>query len=365
MITIVHFIYQFSTGGLENGLVNIINHLSPSEFRHIVVCLTTQTEFSNRLKGRNVEVIALDLKPGPLYRYYGRIWKLLKRLRADIVHTRNLTSIELQLLAFLARVPYRIHSEHGRGLADLKGDNFKHQFLRKMMSPFIHQYVSLSKEIKQYLIQKVAINSKKVKQIYNGVNLDFFSSVNSAVKGNHDKIRIITVGRMEAVKDPLTSLEAIVGLIPTFPNIEFIVVGSGSMIPVIEAAAQKCGIRNQVICLGEREDINSLLTSSDIFVQSSLVEGVSNTILEAMASGLPVVATDVGGNSELVEERVTGLLVPPRDVTQLRQALQYYCEDADRRREHGVNGRLRVERHFSLKKMIEQYDKLYRMGLAA
>lgn len=355
MITIVHFIYQFSTGGLENGLVNIINHLSPSEFRHIVVCLTTQNQFSNRLKGGNVEIVALDLKPGPLYRHYGKILKLLKTLKADIVHTRNLTSIEIQGLAFLAGVPYRIHSEHGRGLSDLKGDNIKHQFLRKIMSPFIHQYVSLSKEIKQYLIQKVSIKSEKIKQIYNGVNLEVFSpSVQT-----HDKIKVITVGRMEAVKDPLTTLEAIANLIPRFANIELTVVGGGSMIPAIEAAAQKRGIQNQVVCLGERDDISSLLTSSDIFVQSSLVEGISNTILEAMASGLPVVATDVGGNSELVEERVTGLLVPPQDVEQLKKALQYYCEDKARRREHGLNGRLRVERHFSLNKMIEQYDKLY------
>ncbi|MFO1257169.1 MAG: TIGR03088 family PEP-CTERM/XrtA system glycosyltransferase [Gammaproteobacteria bacterium] len=361
MITIVHFIYQFSTGGLENGLVNIINHLPPSEFRHIVICLTTQTQFSSRLKPGNVEVIALDLKPGPLYTHYARILKLLKTLRADIVHTRNLGSIEIQLLAFLVGVPYRIHSEHGRGLNDLKGDNIKNQFLRKLMSPFIHQYVSLSKEIKEYLIQKVNINRKKVRQIYNGVNLEIFSP---SIK-QHDKIKIITVGRMEAVKDPLTTLEAIAGLVSTYPNIEFIVVGGGSMIPAIKAAARQKGIQNHVVCLGERDDISRLLTTSDIFVQSSLVEGISNTILEAMASGLPVVATDVGGNSELVEERVTGLLVPSQDVQQLKAALQYFCENKERRREYGLNGRLRVERHFSLKKMIEQYDKLYRIGLAA
>lgn len=355
MIKIVHFIYQLSTGGLENGLINLINNLSSSRYQHVIVCLTTKNHFSDRLTAQNVEIICLELEPGPLYRHYARLYWLLKRLKPDIVHTRNLNSIEIQMLSFAAGVKYRIHSEHGRGLADLNGTNLKHRIFRRFMSPFIHQFISLSREINQYLRVNVAIKEKKLKQIYNGVNLSQFKPG----AHNQDSIKLITVGRMEPVKDPLTILDAIKQLIPKFPNIQLTVVGDGSMIEMIKSHAKFLNIENNVICVGERQDINILLAQSDIFVQTSLVEGISNTVLEAMASALPVVATDVGGNPELIETGVTGTLVPAKDVDSLVTALSYYCEDRNRRIEHGLNGRGRVEAKFSLQKMIDQYDKLY------
>lgn len=133
---IVHIIYRLAVGGLENGLVNLINAIPRDRYRHAIVCLTEYTEFSRRIQRDDVSIFALRKGNGQDFSVHQRLWQLLRRLQPDVMHTRNLPTLECLILAALAGVPGRVHGEHGRDVYDLDGSSFKYNLLRKAVRPF-------------------------------------------------------------------------------------------------------------------------------------------------------------------------------------------------------------------------------------
>jgi sugar transferase (PEP-CTERM/EpsH1 system associated) len=174
---VVHVVYRFDTGGLENGVVNLINHLPDEAYRHAVVSLTEVTEFARRIRRTDVRCIALHKRPGHTWWLYPTLLRLFRELRPSIVHTRNLAALEVQPVAWLAGVPWRIHGEHGRDVGDLDGASIRYQRMRRLYRPFVHRYVALSGELRQYLLDKVHVSPERVTQIYNGVDTDRFGPV--------------------------------------------------------------------------------------------------------------------------------------------------------------------------------------------
>ena len=172
---VLHVVHRFDTGGLENGLANLINHMPPQAYRHAVLALTEVTEFRRRVQAPGVEFLALRKPPGQGFKVYPQLWRLLRRLRPAIVHTRNLGPLEMQVVAAAARVPVRIHGEHGREVDDLDGDNRHLQRVRRIYSPFVHRWVALSQDLQSYLVNKVGIPQDRITQIYNGVDATRFS----------------------------------------------------------------------------------------------------------------------------------------------------------------------------------------------
>ncbi len=362
---IVHVIYRLQVGGLENGLVNLINQMPRERYRHAIVSLTDVTEFRRRIRRDDVEVIALDKAPGQDWRLYPRLWRLFRRLRPRIVHSRNLAALEAQLPAWLAGVPCRIHGEHGWDVSDLDGSRYRR--LKRLLRPFVGHYIALSGHIEAYLRDQVGVPADRLTRIINGVDTGRFrpdgpvAELPEAFAGT-DRVRIGTVGRLEAVKDQGTLLEAFIRLRDldpaVFPRLRLILVGEGSLRPALEARARAAGVGDQVWFAGARDDIPELLRALDLFVLPSRAEGISNTIMEAMASGLPVVATAVGGNDELVRDGETGRLVPAEDPAALALALQA-CGDPALRRRMGAAGRVRAEAAFSLAAMVNRYLEVY------
>src|SRR2546425_1122451 len=155
---VLHIIRHLIVGGLENGLVNLINHTPPERYRHGVICLTGYSDFRDRIHRADVPVIALYKREGHDLGVYCRFWKVLRRLRPAIVHTRNLSGLEYLIPATLARVPGRIHGEHGRDIYDLCGSNFKYNLFRKMMQPFVHRYVAVSSDLAEWLVHRGGIS---------------------------------------------------------------------------------------------------------------------------------------------------------------------------------------------------------------
>ena len=367
---IAHVIYHLAVGGLENGLVNLINQMPRGCYRHAIICLTDFTDFRNRITIPDVEVYALHKRPGKDYRIYADLWRLFRRLKPEIVHTRNLSTLEAQFPAFLAGVSCRIHGEHGRDVHDLDGNSKKYQLLRRLSRPFVHQYIALSSELLLYLHECIGVPGRKLSHICNGVDTVRFSPATSPARVllpdkliGADKIIIGTVGRMESVKDQLGLAQAFIHLIKEHPenseNLRLVMIGDGSLRNPVRSLIDKAGLSEIVWLPGDREDVPELLQMMDIFVLPSLAEGISNTILEAMASGLPVVATDVGGNSELVVRNKTGFLVPRSNPVALSQAIQRYIDDPDLRRLHGSRARRRCEDEFSIDTMVLRYQELY------
>ena len=365
---IIHVIYRLAVGGLENGLVNLINRMSVDRYRHTIVSLTDISDFRQRITRPDVNCIALHKRPGHDVRMLWQLWQLFRERRPTIVHSRNLAALDAQLPAWLARVPVRIHGEHGRDVHDLDGSSRKYQWLRRGFRPLIHQYVPLSRDLEAYLRGPVAVPADRIRLICNGVDTERFHPAAQRAGllpdgfATVDDIVMGTVGRLEPVKDQLTLVKAFTELVrqdPAGPRLRLVLVGEGSLRAPIEALLDKTSVARQVWLAGDRDDVPALMGALDLFVLPSLAEGISNTILEAMACGLPVVATRVGGNAELVLEGRTGVLVERDDPAAMAAALAGYVHDSELRRDHGAAARQRIEAHFSLDGMVARYTDLY------
>lgn len=333
---VVHLLNRFDTGGLENGVVNLINHLPA--FRHAVIAVTEITAFKDRVTAPGTRFIALNKPPGQGFWLYPRVYRLLRELRPAVVHTRNLGAMEFQLPAWAARVPLRVHSEHGWELNDLGGVNRANQRLRRLYGPAVHRFVALSRAIEIYLTGPVGFAAQRVQRICNGVDTRRFAPAADAPadwpfrRGEH--LVIGAVGRMQAVKDPLNLVEAFLRL------------------------RERCAA-DWPRLPGDRSDVAALLPQFDLFALPSQAEGISNTLLEAMACGCAPVATDVGGNPELIEDGRSGRLVPAQDSEALAAALAALVQDADLRAALGCAALARARAQFSLDGMVEAYGRLY------
>lgn len=366
---IVHIVYSFRVGGLENGIVNLINRLPESRFRHAVIALTdVDPDFCARITRPDVEYIELNKSPGPGVLLFPRLFRVLRALAPAIVHTRNLAALEMNVPAWLARVPVRIHGEHGRDVDDPDGLQGKPRRVRRLYSYFVTHYIALSRELSDYLTDRVGIAPRRVDLICNGVDAERFHPPlggREALPGspfNDLSLCVIgTVGRLQAVKDQVGLVRAFAHLRRrgSFPTLRLVIVGDGALRGAIEKAVRDEAVDDAVWLAGERTDIPAVMRSFDVFALPSIAEGISNTLLEAMASGLPVVASAVGGNPELVVDGCCGTLVPAGAPQRLAEALAAYVGQPTLLRKHGDAGRKRIEEGFSLDAMVGRYEAVY------
>jgi len=366
---IAHVVYRFDVGGLENGVVNLINQMPSESYRHVVVALTEVTDFSERIRRDDVEFIALNKRPGQGVRVFPKLFRLFRDLQPEIVHTRNLSALEASVPAWLAGVRVRIHGEHGRDMGDLDGTSRKYQRIRRLYRPFIGHYVALSKDLEQYLGRDVGVEPERIAQICNGVDTVRFSPApngRAPIAGcpftDEDLWLVGTVGRLQQVKDQVTLAEAFVRAIkrgPAKAQMRLVMIGEGPLRTRVEKVLDQAGMRELAWLPGARDDVPQVLRGLDCFALPSLAEGISNTILEAMACGLPVVATRVGGNPELMEEGLTGRLVPQANAEAMAGALFDYFDDPALARRHGRAGRQLILQRFSLDRMVSDYLSLY------
>lgn len=368
---VAHVLYRFDTGGLENGVVNLINALPADRFRHVVIALDrVEPAFAARVQRSEVEFIALHKPPGSTARQFPRLYKLFRQLRPDIVHTRNLGTLDCQLPAWAAGVPVRIHGEHGRDVGDFDGANRKNQLNRRLLRPFVQQWVALSHDLAGTLTGPVGIAAERVQRICNGVDTDRFRPALEArapIEGcpftDPGLWLVGTVGRMQTVKNQVDLARAFVHALTASPGLSrrlrLVMIGDGPLRAQALQVLQSAGVADLAWLPGERSDVAEVMRGLDCFVLPSVAEGISNTILEAMSSGLPVIAAQVGGNADLINPDVTGLLVPACDAVALGDAVLALAGDDGRARAMGSAGRQRVEREFSLAAMVGAYEAMY------
>ena len=368
---IVHVVYRFSVGGLENGVVNLINRLSPSSWRHVVLSLTeVDASFANRVARQDIDYIALHKRSGHAIGLYPKLFALFRKLRPAIVHTRNLAALEASVPAWAARVPARLHGEHGRDMGDLDGSNVRYQRVRRLYRPFVTRYVALSPDLERYLSDRVGVRPERITQIYNGVDTQRFrpaengrAPIDGCPFQDPGLWLVGTVGRMEPVKDQSNLARAFVEALRLEPKarqrMRLVLVGDGTLRSEVQHILEQGGARDRAWLAGERADVPAVLRGLDCFVLPSRAEGVSNTVLEAMASGLPVVATRAGANAELMENGSTGYLVPPLDPASLAERMLELLRQPDLAAAMGRRGRARVVAHFQVSKMVARYESLY------
>src|SRR3569832_714799 len=333
---IAHVIFRLAVGGLENGLVNLINRTP--QYRHAIICLTDYTDFHRRIRHDAVSLHALHKREGHDFGVLLRLRRLLRSLRPDLERSRT-----------------------------------SHLWLRRAFRPLVRRYIPLSRDLERYLRDDIGVPEPKIAQIYNGVDAARFhpaserAAVLPAGFAPAGAVVIGTVGRLATVKDQITLVRAFITLLEREPQLRtrarLVIVGDGELRTQAQTLLEQAGVTALAWLSGAREDVPELMRAMDVFVLPSLAEGISNTILEAMASGLPVVATRVGGNGELVVEGTTGMLVPAAQPGILAEALAIYIDDEALRRRHGASGRARVEREFSMEAMVARYVEVYQREL--
>ncbi|MHB8624058.1 MAG: glycosyltransferase [Sulfuricaulis sp.] len=357
---IQHVLLSLQPGGLENGVVNVVNGLNPSRFQSSICCLKHAGEFSSRILPNRAQIYEMGWQGGNDYLLPLRLGQMFRRTQTDIVHTRNPEAFFYGFLgAKLAGVRVVIHSEHGRPFPD-KPHRMR---LQRFLSRFTDRIFSVSKQLKQDLVTHIGIPAARIDVLYNGVDTNMTcardrTAVRRELNLHDSDIVIGSVGRLVSVKNYAMLLRAVSALLANH-EVKVIFVGEGPERPALEALTDSLQIRQSVRFLGHRNDVRDMLIGMDIFVLPSQSEGMSNTLLEAMAAGIPVVASDVGGNTEIVRDKQDGLIFHHNDLTQLQTCLAKLCHDDTYRKQLGRSGQLRVFQAFSIQAMIARYEELY------
>ena len=371
-LLIAHVVYRFDVGGLENGVVNLLNGLSVDRFRHAVVAMTEVTDFRQRVSRNDVQFISLRKGPGHGVRLWPALYRVFRELRPDIVHTRNLAPLEACVPAWAAGVPARVHGEHGWDVGDLDGANRAHRVTRRVYRPFVSHYIALSRHIEEYLRDAVGVGPTAISQIYNGVDVQRFAAPAGERQAiddspfNAPKLWVFgSVGRLAAVKDQASLIRALARLHRSSSlareRTRLAIVGDGPLRQELRRLAVAEEVGEAVWMAGARSDVAQVMAGLDVFVLPSLAEGISNTLLEAMSCSRAVVASAVGGNVELVNDGVNGTLTTPNDPGSLDAAVLGYFMDPARAHLHGLAARAAVEARFSLDRMVADYAAVYEM----
>ncbi len=366
---IVHVLYRLDTGGMERILVSLIN-ATGDRYRHAVITLAGFGALHREIEGSVECCISLDKRQGKDWPYYWRCWRQLRALRPSLVQTYNIGTLDLAPIVRLAGIRRVVHAEHGRAVSDPARGKAVYRRLRRWMAPLISRYVAVSADLRDWLVDCVGIPPTKVIHIANGVDTAAFHVVRPRftprVKLAHlapsGTLLIGNVARLARVKDQAGLIRGFQRLRELVAPIDcrLVIVGDGPERIELERQIEGLDLTGVVQLLGERDDVSGLLSECDVFVLTSLSEGMPVTVLEAMAAGLPVVATRVGGSCSVVIPDVTGTLVPPGAPHALAEALAVYVRDEGLRYRHGEAGRARVSAEFGLNAMANAYDGLYR-----
>jgi len=360
---VVHVLYRFEVGGLQTLLAQCINRMPAQHYRHAVICLAGHTAYANLVHRPDVQFHTLDKQPGQSFSSHRALWALLRRLRPAVLHTYNISTIEYCLTAWLAGVPLRIHAEHGRDSIEMNGRHRKYNTLRRLLVPFVDAFVPVSADLGAWLRHTVGVPERKISMIANGVDTAHFMPGPARAPGASRAIWIGTVGRIDRIKNHDGLLDAFGMLLAAFPaqqaDLRLGIVGDGPLLPALRERIAREGWGSQVWLPGARDDVAEIMRGFSVFVLPSLSEGTPVTIMEAMATGLPVVASRVGGVPQLVIDGQTGLLSDPADPHSLAGAIGAYIADPALAGRHGAAGRARVQAHFGVDAMVTKYDALY------
>jgi sugar transferase (PEP-CTERM/EpsH1 system associated) len=349
---VCHVSLNLLTGGMERLLVEFARFHDRRRFDpHFVTLEANLGRPAEDIREAGAPVHVLTGVPGERIAPIRRLVGLFRALRPDVVHTHNAyPQFYGALAARLSGVPVVVHTRHGTSL----GASRRSRMLFFLAGRLANRIVGVSEDVARLSREQGRLPARKVLQVRNGVDLQRFR-----FRGPGPAPVAISVARLSSVKDFPTLLRALSIASAEAPDLRLRVVGEGPERHHLEAAARTMGIADRVEFLGERVDVPELLASAAFFVSSSLTEGISLTLLEAMAVGLPVLATAVGGTPEVVVDGATGILVPSADSAALAAGMVRLCRDRDLRQEMGRRGYERVAERFDTRKMVAAYETLY------
>jgi len=366
-LRIMHVVNYLRRGGMEFGILKLMAGLGTEEFKHRF-CTTRKfdDDFVTAYGLKDILDVAAGTGDGLQFPLF-RLKRIFQQFRPHIVHTRNWGALEAVPAARLAGVPVVIHSEHGYEVDSLAGLPLRQRLFRKMAYSMADGVCTVTRELRDYHARQAWIGPEHIRVIYNGVDTTRFApdaQVRERVRrelGIEEGAFVVgSVGRLVPIKDYGTLLCAAALLRSQGVDLHVLLAGSGPEMAALQRhAAEIEGFQSRVHFLGASDRVPEHLTAMDTFVLPSLGEGMSNTLLEAMASGLPVAATNVGGNPEVIGDENSGFLFRPGDAEGLAQILKRLAGSPENRVGFGNAARDRVLSQFSLATMIGHYRDLY------
>lgn len=352
VVRVCHVSMCLKTGGLERLLVEFAKRTRQEKFNIQFATLGELGQPAQEIAELGFPVTSVNKKGVRRFKQLKQLASLFRRERIDIVHTHNTYAhFYGTIAARMAMTPIVVNSQHGRGC----GPNWKARWQFRLANLFSDRVLGVSEDAAKLCQNQDFISKNKIEVLWNGIDLDRFEYHGPNVDG-----QMIAVARLSPEKDFGTLLDAIAIARKQLPKIRLQIVGDGAERSRLEKQRDELNLQTAVEFLGERSDVPTLLKNASFFVSSSTTEGISLTILEAMAVGLPIVTTNVGGNPEIVEPGKTGTLVESRNPQQLADAIVEMYRDKEAWPVVGEHSRQRVEQHFNVNRMIRDYEALYR-----
>lgn len=364
-LRITHLVENLERGGLERVVIDLALEQVAQGLKVQVICLFSEGLLARELVAAGIPVIACNKVRGFDWRAVGKIRALLRNHKTQILHSHNPIPNYYGVLASLFINGLTVvNTRHGMGNAPF---NVRLELLYRISLVRTALVAMVCESARLNFIQHRIVARTKAKVVPNGIRLSLFrpysenthGSTLAALNLSEDSLCIVNVGRLNPVKDHATLLHAMVHVSATVRNAVLVIVGGGKLQRELEALTKKLGIENAVRFLGDRDDVKSLLPGFNIFVLSSLSEGYSISLLEACASALPIIATDVGGNAEIVKPGINGMLVEPSRAQLMANAIIKLARDPNLRIEMGQRGREWVETNGTVEIMAQRYMELY------
>jgi sugar transferase (PEP-CTERM/EpsH1 system associated) len=359
--TVLHIVNSLEAGGLERFVLDIIKATS-NEYKYVIVCLDRHGELDTT--GCTAEILSLDLQPGLHLNVMSRIKTIAEQRNVVLINTHNWKSQFYGMLTGkLCKIPV-VHTKHGRYDEDLRSkirNNLAYRLCDKV--------VAVSKDAALQCVQVEKVPETKLVTILNGIDTAAFSPEKQPEKsktalGINSAIPVIgIVARLAQVKDHATLFAACQIIHKSGINFRLLVVGDGPLKQNLVDLAESLGISEIVVFAGFQQNIPDLMRAMDIFVLSSISEGISLTLIEAMACELPVVATAVGGNPEVVVEGLSGFLVPAKNHAAMAEQILQLLNNPELRQKFGKFGRQYAIDHFSISRAGKQYSLVYQTVL--
>ncbi len=344
-------------------ILHLAEGIDPDKYRVKVLCLRKETPYLSEFIKRGVEISSLGMTRyfqfGPLREFY----RYLRRQKIDLLHTHLYRdAVYGRFLGKLAGVKAVISTLHNSYVWRSRPQ----LFLDRLTSVWADKVVAVSDAVKRYAREKEHIPAGKLMTIYNGIETSRYRLPESARRDSRKEFRISedelvvgSVGHLTRQKGYRYLLEAAPEIIRKYPRVRFLLAGEGELEDKLRDQCRQAGIEDRVTFIGYREDIPRVLSAFDIFVLPSLWEGLPVVLIEALAAGLPIVATDVDGNTEVTGREETGLTVSPRAPGSLSRAILSLLAQPELREQLGQAGRLRAEKLFDVKIMVQRYEQLY------
>jgi glycosyltransferase involved in cell wall biosynthesis len=360
---ILYLALEMDMGGLQRVVNLLIRKINKDKFMPYLCCLDRGGLFYEQLDANSISKYILGRRPGKFdIIMFGKLVRIIKDNRIDIIHSQNGCSAYSALAGRLTGVKAIIHTDHGRLVPERQAAIMEDRYASYLMD----RVVGVSAALTKYLAETVKINRRKLVTILNGIEISKYAKLlpeekrrrKTALGYEPDAMIIGTVCRLDKIKN----LDLLIGSIPEIaremPKCRVVIIGDGPEENHLKEMACRLQVQSKVDFLGRIEDVGKILPIYDLFVNTSHSEGTSMTIVEAMSCSLPIVASAVGGNVELLDQS-NGVLFESGNKAEFEKIVLELMKDTNRLERMGYESRKRVERNLSIERAVEQYENLY------